>query len=87
MVLNVLILTLGHLQNVELNVRKDFNLAKNGAQIRRAQSASMKRRDAEIASRCDDLERGRISVFEFIEMSANFFEPDREFVQVLTKHF
>ena len=44
----------------------------------------MKRRDMDIAERCSELNSGRVSVFEFLEMSADLFEPDREFSEVTT---
>ena len=65
----------GHLQVVEEITLRDFNSARNGLQIRRPQPARQRNRDARIAAETHNLNVGRITLIEFLEIASNFFEP------------
>jgi hypothetical protein len=65
----------GHLQVVEEITLRDFNSARNGLQIRRPQPARQRNQDARIAAETHNLNVGRITLIEFLEIASNFFEP------------
>lgn len=65
----------GHLQVVEEITLRDFNSARNGLQIRRPQPAGQRNQDARIAAETHNLNVGRTTLIEFLEIASNFFEP------------
>ncbi|EFX65281.1 hypothetical protein DAPPUDRAFT_333347 [Daphnia pulex] len=64
-----------YLQKVESSNLKDFNLARAGQAIKRQQSFAQKTKDRRILQYADALRAGELTVYHFLEVCAQFFEP------------
>lgn len=64
-----------YLQKVESSNLKDFNLARDGQAIRREQSFAQRTKDRLIRRYADALRAGELTVYQFLEVCAQFFEP------------
>ncbi len=64
-----------YLQKVESSNLKDFNLARAGHAIKRQQSFAQKTKDRRILQYADALRAGELTVYHFLEVCAQFFEP------------
>ncbi len=64
-----------YLQKVESSTLKDFNLARAGEAIKRDQALAQRTKDKRIRRYADALRAGEVTVYQFLEVCAQFFEP------------
>jgi DNA-binding FadR family transcriptional regulator len=63
------------LKKLESSTLKDFLLARRGVNIRREQAAAQRRKDSQIRSFAAALDNGQLTIYQFLEVCSNFFEP------------